>query len=181
MAVEAVTAVLPFPVADPERCAECGFDGSTLWPADAARALAGLGAVAASRRPRRAGRAATAARFLGVWSPLEYAAPLPRTSRGRSAGVRQGAVRYAVPDGPPPDPDEVAEAAGYSSLDPAEVVQALGDKAARWRCRAGRAAEGDWFRSGALGGEVVTAIDLLRHAVHDAAHHLMDVDRQLGG
>ena len=175
--VTAVGTALPFPVNDPERCDECGFDGAEVWPEQAAAFLNGLGAEWKARtnpltdeqlRTRPADR---------VWSPLEYAAHSRDVTALVGWAMREVLEGRTLPEGPTVDVDEVAETARYNELDPATVMDELAANAQRVARHARRAHDIDWFRSAPVDGTPTIALDALRHIVHDAAHHLMDVDR----
>jgi hypothetical protein len=163
---------------DPERCAECGFDGTLLTIADAVVALRSMG-----RRWREA--------FKGLqdevlrrrpdaktWSPLEYAAH----TRDVLALVGWG-MAQVLEGGRPSFPDIVADEDapdhGYNDLDPEQVLAELAANAERIAARAKRALPEHWSRTGTAGGGEVDAGWLLRHAAHDASHHLKDVERIL--
>ena len=115
-----------------------------------------------------------------TWSALEYAAH----TRDVIALVGWGMSK--VLDGDAPvfeaiEPDATAVDHGYNALDPGEVLAELGANAERMAARAERALPDHWARTGSTGSVETDAGRLLRHAVHDASHHLRDVERGLGG
>ena len=173
----AVETALPFPVNDPERCEECGFDGAEVWPDQAADFLDGLGADWDTRLARLNDEAIRRRPAEGVWSPLEYAAHSRDVTALVGWAMREILEGRSIPDGPQVDVDEVAEAARYNELDPDTVIAELTANAQRVAKHARRAQPFDWFRSAPIDGIPQIALDALRHAVHDATHHLMDVDR----
>jgi hypothetical protein len=59
------------------------------------------------------------------------------------------------------------------------VLDELASNAERIAARAERALPEHWKRTAMMGGVETDAGWLLRHAVHDASHHLRDVERDL--
>lgn len=168
---------------DPERCAECGFDATRLTVADAIAALRTMRRRWAEtfedvrddvlrRRPDP-----------GTWSPLEYAAHTRDVLALIGAGLnevlddRRPVFPATEPD--PVGPDGAAADHGYNALDPADVLRDLGANGVRIADRAERALPEHWKRTATIGGLEVTADWALKHAVHDASHHLRDVERIL--
>jgi hypothetical protein len=169
---------------NPERCAECGFDATLLTTADATTALRSLG-----RRWRGAFN-----EHLGsdvpddvlrrrpdplTWSPLEYAA------HTRDVLALLGHGLELILDGSRPvfpaiEPDPPGTDHGYNALDPERVLDSLERNATAMADRAARALPANFSRTATLGGEQVDAAWVLKHAVHDATHHLKDVERILG-
>jgi hypothetical protein len=114
-----------------------------------------------------------------VWSPLEYAAH----TRDVLALIGQGLgpiLDDTRPEFPAVEPEPDAPDHGYNALDPDRVLQALERNANAMADRASKALPAHFGRTGTLGGQTVDAGWLLRHAVHDATHHLKDVQRILG-
>jgi len=163
---------------DPERCAECGFDGTRLTVPDAIAALRSMG-----RRWREAFQDVSDERLRRrpsptVWSPLEYAAHT-RDVLDLIGGGLPAVLDDARPSYPGVVPDEDAPDHGYNALDPAAVTDQLAANAERIADRAERALPEHWDRTATLGGEETDAGWILRHAVHDASHHLRDVQKDL--
>ena len=175
--ISAVETALPFPVNDPERCEECGFDGADVWPEQAADFLDGLGAEWQRRTDDLTEEQLRNRPAEGVWSPLEYAAHSRDVTAMVGWAMREVLAGRTLPEGPPIDVDDVAEQARYSELDPATVIEELTSNAKRVARHAREARPTDWFRSAPVDGKPTIALDALRHVVHDATHHLMDVDR----
>ena len=169
---------------EPERCAECGFDATLLMTADAITALRSLG-----RRWREA--------FEDVpddvlrrrpdpqtWSPLEYAAH----TRDVLALLGQGLSRSwttSVPSSRRSSPTRgrrrSAADHGYNALDPERVLNALERNANGIADRAARHCPSTAPGRPRVGGDdASTPGGSLKHAVHDATHHLKDVQRALG-
>ena len=164
---------------EPERCSECGFDATLLTTADAETALRSMG-----RRWRRAFKDVPDDRLRrrpdpDVWSPLEYAA------HTRDVLALLGWAMNQVLEGTLPtleriEPDPPGTDHGYNELDPQTVLGELEANAERIARRADRALPEHWKRTATSDGEEIDAGRLLRHAVHDASHHLRDVERDLG-
>lgn len=175
--IDAIETAFPFPVNEPERCDECGFDGAEVWPDQAADFLDGLGAEWARRAQQLTDDEIRRRPAEGVWSPLEYAAHSRDVTAMVGWAMREVLEGRTLPEGPEVDVDEVAEAARYNELDPTTVIAELTTNAQRVARHARRAQPVDWFRSAGVGGKPTIALDALRHVVHDATHHLMDIDR----
>jgi hypothetical protein len=163
---------------EPERCAECGFDGEHLMVADAITALRSMG-----RRWRELFEDVPDERLRRrpdpqTWSALEYAAH----TRDVLALVSWGMDRLLKGDEPTfeaIEPDPPGADHGYAALDPSEVLDQLEANAERMAARAERALPEHWKRRGTMGETPTDAGWLLRHAVHDATHHIRDVERGL--
>ncbi|MGH2760530.1 MAG: DinB family protein [Actinomycetota bacterium] len=163
---------------EPERCAECGFDATLLTTADAVAALRSMG-----RRWRAALKDVPEDRLRQrpealVWSPLEYAAHtrdvLALVGWGMNKALEGSRPVFDAVEPDPPGTDH-----GYNVLDPPSVLGELGSNAERIARRADRALPEHWKRTATSGDSEVDAGWLLRHAVHDASHHLRDVERDL--
>ncbi len=163
---------------EPERCEECGFDGTRLTTADSIAALRSMG-----RRWRELFRDVPDDRLrrrpsLEVWSPLEYAAHtrdvLALVGWGMNQVLEGGRPSFEAIEPDPPGTDH-----GYNELDPQKVLGELESNADRIARRAERALPEHWKRTATTGGVETDAGWLLRHAVHDASHHLRDVERDL--
>jgi hypothetical protein len=163
---------------EPERCEECGFDGTRLTVTDAVAALRSMG-----RRWRELFKDVPIERLRerpdpATWSPLEYAA------HTRDVISLVGWGMAEILDGKRPsfdgvEPDPPGTDHGYNALDPAKVMDELQNNAERAAARAEPELLEHWRRTGTIGGVETDAGWLLRHAVHDASHHLRDVERQL--
>jgi hypothetical protein len=162
----------PVPV---ERCEQCRFDAAQY---DVQDALGTLRAVAPMWRELVDGVPDDVLRARPepeVWSALEYAA--------HSAGVTEalGRLLHATlttddltltepPDHPDPD-----TSAGMDA-----TLVRLGENLDRFRHRAAKVGDDDdpaWRRTVTLWDGAVDAGWILRHAVHDATHHISDVGR----
>ena len=164
---------------EPERCAECGFDGEHLMTGDAITALRSMGRrwselfkdVLEERLRRRPDPE--------VWSPLEYAAHTRDVIALIGRGMNE-VLKGTEPSFPAVEPDPAGADHGYNALDPSEVLDRLAAEAERMADRASKALPEHWNRRATTGGEPTDAAWMLRHAVHDASHHLRDVERILG-
>lgn len=161
-------------------CRVCGFRGATLGPIDAVVAIrsfprryrAGFGLVARdpdaedllTRRPRP-----------GWWSALELAGHVRDVMHAKEKRLRR-VYREQEPmigtesEIPPTGVDDqgaevILSALQYNSEQLARVAESISGK--------------EWLRTGRRRDESVTALDLLREAVHEGSHHLRDLDRAL--
>ena len=163
---------------EPERCAECGFDATRLTIPDVVTGLRSLG-----RRWRELFRDVPADVLRArpeplTWSALEYAAH----TRDVIALVGWGMEAVLKDDGqtfPGVEPDPLGADHGYNALDPAKVLDELEANAERIAALADGARPGAWEHSATLGGEERSAQWFPTHIVHDATHHLRDVERGL--
>jgi hypothetical protein len=157
-----------------EPCPECGYDATALDRADLGRRIRASAApwAAVLARPDAAQRPDPA-----TWSPLEYACHVRDVHRIFQARLTsmldQHAPRFANWD-----QDETALAERYAEQDPsavaAELVEAADEVAALYDSVAGD----QWGRPGLRSdGAEFTAETLGRYHLHDAEHHVWDVDR----
>jgi len=141
--------------------------------------LGDLDATTLRRRPQPA-----------VWSALEYAA------HTRDVLAGNGYLMHTALEGrsaavPTTSPDQAADAGGYNQQDPAQVLDELEANAMRVAKRAERASQDEWPRdvrtddtrvqAGLADHGITDALAVLRHAIHEAMHHLGDVERNLAG
>jgi hypothetical protein len=161
-----------------EVCDACGFNGARYDDAALLVSLRSLGPswralLAASgehlrTRPRPE-----------VWSALEYAAHSRDITALHAFGVEQ-ALTIDEPSIPAIDNDLVDSVADtYAAEDVDDVVDALETQADRLARLAESAGPGNWSRGFTIGDERVEVRRLLQHALHDAVHHLDDVERGL--
>ncbi|MFZ6004630.1 MAG: MOSC domain-containing protein [Actinomycetota bacterium] len=159
----------------PETCPACRFDGAEY---DLQDALGTLRALAPMWRQTTEGideSVLLARPNPGVWSAAEYTA--------HSADVTQAMGRLlhglltideleveAVPEGHAPDVSDGFDAA----------LERLSANLTRLHDRAARVGPEDdpaWARTALADGHVVDGGWVLRHAIHDASHHLRDIGR----
>lgn len=159
----------------PETCAPCGFDGAQYDLRDSLGTLRALGPMWSQTTEGLPDTALLARPAPEVWSAAEYAA--------HSADVVQAMGRLlhgiltlddleveGVPEGHAPDVSD-GFAAALARLQ-ANLTR-LHDAARR----AGPEDDLRWTRTAVAAGHVVDAAWVLRHAIHDVAHHLSDVGR----
>lgn len=161
-----------------EVCHECRFDGAHYNRLDARRSLttmamrwrwaaAGVNDAVLSTRPAPT-----------TWSAAEYAghAAVVLASLDELLGLMtKGTVsRLAVP----PPTDAVADDPPYTTSF-ADGVDLIEEHATKLEARVGALEAHQWTASIELGDEVVDPDWVLRHAVHDASHHLADIGRGL--
>jgi hypothetical protein len=114
-----------------------------------------------------------------VWSAVEYAdhtgSMLALVGFGMGEVLDGSNPVYPEVEPSPPGPDRSAE------LDVRITLDKLSQNADRMADRAEKALKlpERFQRTGTLGGREVTAEWLLFHALHDASHHLRDVEKGL--
>jgi S-DNA-T family DNA segregation ATPase FtsK/SpoIIIE len=161
-----------------ERCDACGFDGATY---DDAALLASLRSLASqwdalleSAGPELRVRPAPE-----VWSAIEYAAHTRDIAALHLFGVKQ-ALTGTEPVFPPIDDGMVdAAAVGYGDADPREVVSEIGEQAQALAQVADDARPAAWTQGITVGEHRSDVRRMLEHVLHDALHHLEDVERGL--
>ncbi len=161
----------------PETCERCRFDGTQYDLQDALGTLRALAPMWRSTVEGIDHETLLARPALEVWSAAEYTA--------HAADVTQAMGRLlhglltiesleveAVPERHAPDVSDGFDAA----------FNRLAANLARLRDRAKRVGQPDdpgWTRTALVDGHTVDGAWVLRHAVHDATHHLHDVGRGL--
>ena len=161
---------------DPERCDECGFDGSRF---DGPALVTGLRELGPRWRTliESAGHDLRVRPAPDVWSALEYAAHSRDITALHAFGVEQ-ALTEDEPHYPAIEADLVEKAAAsYADEQPAAVVGALDEQARRLATLAGDNTA--WTRGLTIGNDRSDVRRLLEHALHDSTHHLLDVERGL--
>src|SRR3954447_17778510 len=161
-----------------EVCDECRFDGSAYTRDDARGALRGTGvwwrwSIADVDRPLMTRRPAP-----DVWSVVEYidhsATIIEVMGRLLHAMTTTGVDPFDSPTGLDARPDDPP-----TTLTIDDALRRLDANADRLHAKA-LALKGDaWDTTVVIDGEVRTADEILRHAVHDSTHHLMDGGRVL--
>ena len=165
-------------------CAECGYDPASVSPADAVVAIRSFprryrapltrflkgedGDVVLRQRPDPTG-----------WSALEYAAHV-RDAFRFGAHILRRVFSEDRPFFADVDPDRVAMDMGYNTQDPTVVADELQQRAERLADVVEGAPADAWDRTAQFGrrGDV-TALWVVRYAVHEGNHHLLDVGRVL--
>jgi hypothetical protein len=115
----------------------------------------------------------------GVWSALEYAAH----TRDAFEFYNRRIERVLTEDRPHLgafDFDAACERGRYDEEDPVQVVDTLAAAAGALTERVANLGSGDWERIG-IGndGDKRTVLVLVRRAVHEGQHHLLDIGRVL--
>ena len=161
-------------------CATCGFRGPTLGPRDAIVAIRSLPrryrtalAVLADDDPAAdlfAQRPRT-----GWWSALELAGHVrdvlhAKEKRLRRVNLEQEPAVGEEPEIPP---------TGVEEQGPEAILSALEYNAEQLARTAESIVAHDWVRTGRRADGPVSALDLLREAVHEGTHHLRDLDRAI--
>lgn len=161
-----------------ETCDECRFDSTQYTTTDARRSLVSMAirwrwAVDGIDQSVLATRPAPS-----IWSPTEYAhhaADVLMSLNELLALVVAGDLPPMevprAPDASPDDPPPRSTAA--------KGIDRLQKHALRLETAFGALGKDGRAASDELGGETIDAGWILRHAVHDSSHHLMDVGRVL--
>jgi len=168
-----------------ERCEECGFEYSSVSPADAATALRAFGkryrAPLTRFLPGENGDALLRARPSGqAWSALEYAAHARDAIRFNTYLTKR-ALSEDSPELPWPNPDKIVADEKYNeTLDPVAVADELADRGEK-AAELIESADGDaWSKTATFGSAgSFTALWFACNAVHEGHHHLLDVGRTL--
>lgn len=161
-----------------ETCDGCRFDGSQYSRLDARKSLR---TMAARWRWAAEGidEAVLACRPAAtVWSPTEYAAHTADVMSSVGMLLHLMTTRDL-------EPLEVPDPADASADDPspsttfAEAVVRLETNALRMDDEVAHLTPNQWSRTVVLDGDAADSDWVVRHAVHDASHHLMDLGRGL--
>lgn len=161
----------------PETCAACGFDGGDYDLDDTLGTLRVLAPMWRSTVEGITEDLLLARPTPEVWSAAEYTA--------HAADVTQAMGRLlhglltiddleveAVPEGHAPDVSD-----GFGSM--LDRLTANLERLRQRAQRVGLEADAQWQRTALAGGHLVDGAWVLRHAVHDARHHLRDIGRGL--
>ncbi len=164
-------------------CGECGFVDEPVSMEEAIAKLRGFG-----RRYR-----APLTRFLPgedgdvllrtrptpeVWSALEYAAHVSEVFEWYDRWVRRS-LEEDDPVIDAPTPDEAAEAGHFNERDPSVVADAIAAHAESLADTFEGVPEEAWSRCHVRRGEHRSVLFTARRAVHEGAHHLLDIGRGL--
>ena len=160
-----------------ESCEQCRFDGRHYTNDDALGTLRSLGPRWRHMTEGLAVDVLQARPDPDVWSAVEYADHSRDVLRVMSWLSHQILTTedFAVPDPPPGDQPVDPEPA---LLDPSTVIEDLAATAMRFHEKvSGRKSE--WGRTARIGVDEPDVGWIVRHAAHDATHHLQDVGRGL--
>jgi len=166
---------------DPPRpgwvCAECGFDYDATAPAAVGELLGGL------VREYHARLLADVELLRAhpdppTWSALEYACHVRDCLALYDWRIRK-VLSERSPRLPQMRRDEVVVERAYNAAEPAAVAVEMADNRARLAALLGEVSGADWHRVGVREGEEVSVTWMAINTLHEAHHHLMDVDRAL--
>lgn len=165
-------------MADHERCDACGFDGARVDDAQLLEALRSLGSQWGSLL-EAAGPELRMRPAPEVWSALEYAAHTRDIAALHVFGVKQ-ALTGTEPVFPAIEEGLVdAAAATYGDADPGVVAEEISEQTQRLAQLAEDAGVPAWSQGITVGEQRNDVRWLLEHVLHDATHHLDDVERGL--
>ena len=157
-----------------EHCDECGFDGDD-WSDEAAvnaiealpvqwrNAVAGVNNADAQRRP-----------IHQVWSIAEYADHVRETLYTMRVVLD---IAVAHPGTDLGEPSEPAFAPAPQPIDVAAAVAAIDTEAHQLAARLRQLGPSAWESEITISAQLHDPRWICRHALHDASHHLLDVDR----
>lgn len=168
---------------DPPRpgwvCPQCGLDYDATPPAAAIKVLE---AVLPEYRIRLLSEGARlrARPSPSTWSALEYACHVRDC-----LALYDWRIRRVLAEDRPTLPqmrrDVVVVERSYNEQDPATVARAMGDNSARLAALLQQVGGAEWQRVGVREGEPLSVAWMAVNTLHEARHHLMDVDRVLAG
>jgi len=165
-----------------DRCTEWAFDYDDLPVEEVSAALRSF---APEYRDRLVDTAVTQLRahpFAGVWSALEYACHVRDVFEVQRQRVDQ-ILTEDCPTLTPMGRDERVTRNHYNEQDPPVVAGELIDAANELADAYARLTAEEWERTAIYNYPTVQERSLVwiaRNATHEACHHLMDIDRQLG-
>jgi|SRR5947209_503862 len=157
-----------------ERCSECGFDGEA-WSDQAAieaiaalperweQAVQGLVTSDLERRPVN-----------DMWSVAEYADHVREVLFGMRLVLESALKEPGIDFGQPPEPRFDPRP---RRIDIDTALTGIGTEATALSDRLRRLSNSEWNITAILGGDAIDLRWVARHAVHDATHHLGDVER----
>lgn len=157
-----------------ERCGECGFDGDAWTDGSALAAIAempmrwkaaisDLDSADVQRRP-----------ISGMWSILEYADHVREVFFGMRFVLDSAVAQPGVNLGEPPEPTFEPTP---RIVDRDAVLDGIAREAEALRHRLLEISTFDWDHTAVVGDDEIDPHWICRHAIHDATHHLMDVER----
>jgi hypothetical protein len=160
-----------------ERCEECGFDGERWTDSEAMAAIAALPAQWRRAVAEVAPDQVCDRPIPEMWSIAEYADHVREVLFGMRFLLDTALAQPGTDLGEPPqqqfDPEPRV-------IDIEKSLSGIVDEAGALRDRLAQLPESAWYSTVTLGGDEVEACWIARHAVHDATHHLLDVQRLRG-
>jgi hypothetical protein len=167
-------------------CEECGFDGDSITPSDAATAIRAFvrryGAPLTRFLPGEDGDALLRERpDDSTWSALEYACHVRDVFDLYDVRLQRTLLEDA-PTFESMGRDERAIRERYNEQEPAKVADELATNAERLAATIEGLDAGDWERRAVNpypAPEPRTVLWMVRHVAHEASHHLLDIGRGL--
>ncbi len=163
------------------RCDECGYDYDGPTREEIAERLRGLGPRYADLLGDRSDAELRTRPSPDVWSPHEYACHIRDVLRTQTARIAV-ALEEDTPVFTPMGRDELVTQRRYNEQDPdgvmAEITSAADELARAFESLD----ESGWTRTGIYTyptREERTLEWVGRHTIHEGAHHVMDIERQL--
>jgi hypothetical protein len=166
------------PAVEHETCDACRFDGARYDNESLLVAVRALGPTWRSVLTE-SGSELRQRPAPEVWSALEYAAHTRDILALHAFGVEE-AITHDEPSLPALADDLVeSAAASYAAEDREQVLAALDGHARRLAQLADDADPDGWVMGLTIGSERSEVRQMLEHALHDALHHVDDVERGL--
>jgi hypothetical protein len=156
-----------------ERCEECGFDSDRWTDEGVIDALGQLGADWWSATDGLDPDDVDLRPIVGMWSIGEYTDHVREVLFAMRFVLDSAVAQPGIDLGEPPEP-AFEPTPRHVSL--AEALKGLAREAAALRDRLAELAPPGWTSTATIGGNEVDASWIGRHAIHDASHHLMDID-----
>jgi hypothetical protein len=157
-----------------EQCPQCGFDGAAWTDGDATTMIAELPARCAASIDGLRDNELQRRPITSMWSIAEYLDHVRETTFGMRFILAIALEAPGTDLGEPP----------ASSFDPAPrlvdvraALDGLREEAEQLHEQLRQLAGPSWESTVVVGGEVVDVHWIARHAVHDATHHLSDIER----
>src|SRR5690349_3107825 len=109
-----------------------------------------------------------------MWSIAEYVDHVREVLFGMRFVLDTALAEPGTDLGEPPEPRFDPEP---RIIDAADALSGIDRAANALRQRLGELPDSSWDSTAIVGGDEIDAHWIARHAVHDASHHLLDVDR----
>jgi hypothetical protein len=157
-----------------ERCEECRFEGARWTDIEAMTAIAVLPA-----RWRKAVSGLTSEQMQSrpiheMWSIAEYVDHVREVLFGMRFVLDTAVTEPGSDLGEPPETQFAPEP---RFIDIEVALSGIESEASALRDRLAELPGSVWYSKVTVGGDEVDAHWIARHAVHDATHHLLDIDR----
>jgi hypothetical protein len=158
----------------PEVCTACGFDGGDWADADAVSAIAGLPGRWAQAVDGLSQSDLRRRPIASMWSIAEYTDHVREVLFGMRFLLDTAIADPGTHLGDPPEPRFDLEP---RAIDIHTALTGLSAEAAQLGDALAAARPSDWQSTVVVGNESHDLHWIARHAVHDATHHLRDVER----